>query len=469
MNDLLDDNNFFIFDDVNVRISPVSKTPFRKKPRDSMHIVQIYLWIIDSGCSKHMTGNHTLLMNFVEKFLGTVCFGNNDFAVIAGYGDVVIGSMTIKKVYYVRLALFITHQQLGCSTVGVFVLGFGSAPLVCVGFMAATTSGQNRDCESSMIGLELVLETTDNVVFIKEKLKAARDCQKSYVDYGRKPLELELGDRVLLKVTPGKVVVCFGKKRKCVIGIGSCVLSIQVVRIPLEGDEILWVHGERTQGVVKTLMNTKESSLTGLELVLEMTDKVVLIKEKLKVARDYRKSYVDYGRKPLVLDVGDCVLLKVTPLMGVVRFGKKRKLPPRYVGPFEVLESIGLVAYSLRLPKKLNSVHDTFHVSNLKKFLADANLHVPLEEIKDIRISSSTGRYFTQEDVANEALAYRYSQKFALLKEYKKVLDEIWTEKVELDGMIVKEEEEAIKKVKAKALKEKDNPRAFIFPIRLKG
>ncbi|GJT66099.1 integrase, catalytic region, zinc finger, CCHC-type containing protein [Tanacetum coccineum] len=66
-------------------------------------IVQICLWIIDSGCSKHMTGNRALLTNFVEKFLGTVHYGNNDFAVIAGYGDVVIGSMTIKKVYYVKV------------------------------------------------------------------------------------------------------------------------------------------------------------------------------------------------------------------------------------------------------------------------------------------------------------------------------------------------------------------------------
>nr|GFA26762.1 uncharacterized mitochondrial protein AtMg00810-like [Tanacetum cinerariifolium] len=90
MNDLLDDNNFFIFDDVNVRISLVRKMPLRKKPCDSMHIVQICLWIIDSGCSKHMTGNRALLTNFVEKFLGTVHFGNNDFAMIVGYGDVVI-------------------------------------------------------------------------------------------------------------------------------------------------------------------------------------------------------------------------------------------------------------------------------------------------------------------------------------------------------------------------------------------
>nr|GFA86921.1 integrase, catalytic region, zinc finger, CCHC-type, peptidase aspartic, catalytic [Tanacetum cinerariifolium] len=99
MCDLLDDNNFFIFDDESVKISPVSKMPFRKKLRDSMHIC---LRIIDSGCSKHMIGNRALLTNFVEKFPRTVRFGNNDFAVIAGYGDVVIGSMTIKKVYYIE-------------------------------------------------------------------------------------------------------------------------------------------------------------------------------------------------------------------------------------------------------------------------------------------------------------------------------------------------------------------------------
>ncbi|GKA96255.1 hypothetical protein Tco_0818350 [Tanacetum coccineum] len=75
-------------------------------------------------------------------------------------------------------------------------------------------------------------------------------------------------------------------------------------------------------------------------------------------------------------------MLKVTPWKGVVRFGKKGKLAPRYVGLFEILERIGLVAYRLMLPEELNSVHDTFYVSNLKKCLADANLHVSLNEIK---------------------------------------------------------------------------------------
>ncbi|GKF00466.1 putative reverse transcriptase domain-containing protein, partial [Tanacetum coccineum] len=93
-----------------------------------------------------------------------------------------------------------------------------------------------------------------------------------------------------------------------------------------------------------------ESSLIGPELVQETTDKAVLIKEKLKAARDRQKSYADNRRKPLEFEVGDHVLLKVSPWKGVIRFGKK--------------------------------VHNTFHVSNLIKCLADANLHVPLDEIK---------------------------------------------------------------------------------------
>ncbi|GKC41390.1 putative reverse transcriptase domain-containing protein [Tanacetum coccineum] len=125
-----------------------------------------------------------------------------------------------------------------------------------------------------------------------------------------------------------------------------------------------------------------ESRLIGPELMQDTTDKVVLIKEKLKAARDHQKSYVDNRRKPLEFEVGDQVLLKVFPWKGVIRFGKKGKLAPRYVGPFEILKRIDPVAYRLRLPEELSSVHDTFHVSNLKKCLADANLYVPLDEIK---------------------------------------------------------------------------------------
>ncbi|GKC30944.1 hypothetical protein Tco_1038238, partial [Tanacetum coccineum] len=116
--------------------------------------------------------------------------------------------------------------------------------------------------------------------------------------------------------------------------------------------------------------------------VQETTDKVVLIKEKLKAARDHQKSYADNRHKQLQFEVGDRVMLKVSPWKGVIHFGKKGMLAPRYVGPFEILERIGPVAYRLRLPEELSRVHDTFHVSNLKKCLADASLHVPLGEIK---------------------------------------------------------------------------------------
>ncbi|GKB80606.1 reverse transcriptase domain-containing protein [Tanacetum coccineum] len=92
--------------------------------------------------------------------------------------------------------------------------------------------------------------------------------------------------------------------------------------------------------------------------------------------------YADKRRKPLVFSVGDYVLLKVSPWKGVVRFGKKGKLAPRFVGPFEIIEKVSPVAYRLDLHEELNDVHDTFHVSNLKKCLVDPTLQVPLDEIR---------------------------------------------------------------------------------------
>ncbi|GKB70696.1 putative reverse transcriptase domain-containing protein [Tanacetum coccineum] len=125
-----------------------------------------------------------------------------------------------------------------------------------------------------------------------------------------------------------------------------------------------------------------EGQLIGPEIVQETTKKISQIKDRLKTARDRQKSYADKRRKHLEFSVCDQVLLKVPPWKGVVRFGKKGKLAPRFVGPFEITERIGPVAYRLRLPQELNNVHGTFHMSNLKKCLADPTLHVPLEEIQ---------------------------------------------------------------------------------------
>ncbi|GJS86084.1 hypothetical protein Tco_0752625 [Tanacetum coccineum] len=122
-----------------------------------------------------------------------------------------------------------------------------------------------------------------------------------------------------------------------------------------------------------------EVQLTGPEIVQETTEKIVQIKQRIQAARDRQKSYANLKRKLMEFQVGDRVMLKVSPWKGVVNFGKRGKLNPRYVGPFKVLEKVGAVAYKLELPQELSRVHNTFHVSNLKECYADEPLAVPLD------------------------------------------------------------------------------------------
>ncbi|GJS68097.1 putative reverse transcriptase domain-containing protein [Tanacetum coccineum] len=116
--------------------------------------------------------------------------------------------------------------------------------------------------------------------------------------------------------------------------------------------------------------------------VQESTERIIQIKQRIQTARDRQKSYADLKRKPMEFQVGDKVMLKVSPWKGVVRFGKRGKLNPRYVGPFKVLKKVGAVAYKLELPQELSRVHNTFHVSNLKKCYSDDPLVVPLEGLQ---------------------------------------------------------------------------------------
>ncbi|GJW73880.1 putative reverse transcriptase domain-containing protein [Tanacetum coccineum] len=125
-----------------------------------------------------------------------------------------------------------------------------------------------------------------------------------------------------------------------------------------------------------------DAQLTGPAIIHETTEKIVQIKSRIQAARDRQKSYANIRRKPMVFQVGDKVMLKVSPWKGVVRFGKRGKLNPRYVGPFKVIERVGTVAYKLELPQQLSRVHNTFHVSNLKKCLSDESLVIPLEELR---------------------------------------------------------------------------------------
>nr|GEY27227.1 putative reverse transcriptase domain-containing protein [Tanacetum cinerariifolium] len=101
----------------------------------------------------------------------------------------------------------------------------------------------------------------------------------------------------------------------------------------------------------------------------------------MQAAQDRQKNYADRKQKPMEFEIGDRVMLKVSPWKGVVRFGKRGKLNPRYVEAFKVLAKVGKVAYKLELLQELSRVHHTFHVSNLKKCYSEEPLVVPLEGV----------------------------------------------------------------------------------------
>nr|GEV97965.1 putative reverse transcriptase domain-containing protein [Tanacetum cinerariifolium] len=124
-----------------------------------------------------------------------------------------------------------------------------------------------------------------------------------------------------------------------------------------------------------------EAQLTGPEMIQETIEKIILIKQRIQAAQDQQKNYADQKRNPMEFEVGDRVMLKVSPWKVVVRFIKRGKLNPRYIGPFKVLAKVGDVSYRLELPQKLSRVHHTFHVSNLKKCYADEPLAMSLERV----------------------------------------------------------------------------------------
>ncbi|KAL5549867.1 hypothetical protein UlMin_000043 [Ulmus minor] len=127
---------------------------------------------------------------------------------------------------------------------------------------------------------------------------------------------------------------------------------------------------------------TGESAITAPDFVENTTEAVKKIQARIETAQSRQKSYADKRRRPLEFEVGDSVFLKVAPFKGVIRFGKRGKLNPRFIGPYEVLERVGKVAYRLALPPNLASVHNVFHVSMLKKYVPDTSHVLEQEHIE---------------------------------------------------------------------------------------
>nr|GFB13661.1 putative reverse transcriptase domain, ribonuclease H-like domain, aspartic peptidase domain protein [Tanacetum cinerariifolium] len=175
-------------------------------------------------------------------------------------------------------------------------------------------------------------------------------------------------------------------ERKC----WSPVCWSEVGDAQLTGPELI-------RETMEMIVQIKNRLLAARKLIRETTKMIVQIKNRLLAARSRHKSYADVRHKPLEFEVGDRVMLKVSPWKGVIRFGKRGKLSPRYIGPFKILSRIGPVAYKLDLPRELHEIHNPFHVSNLKKCLPEEELVIPLDEVKiddsSMELKAWTGVY----------------------------------------------------------------------------
>ncbi|XP_070046293.1 uncharacterized protein [Nicotiana tomentosiformis] len=128
-----------------------------------------------------------------------------------------------------------------------------------------------------------------------------------------------------------------------------------------------------------------ETNLLGPDLVQEAMNKVQLIRQRLLTAQSRQKSYADKRRRDLVFTIRDEVFLRVSPMKGMMRFGKRGKLNPRFIGPYEILDRVGTVAYRLALPPELSFIHPVFHISMLTKCISDSSQvleapAIPLDE-----------------------------------------------------------------------------------------
>ncbi|KAK4411556.1 Transposon Ty3-I Gag-Pol polyprotein [Sesamum angolense] len=130
-----------------------------------------------------------------------------------------------------------------------------------------------------------------------------------------------------------------------------------------------WKWGKITMDFIVGLPRLRQ--LEGPKLVLQTVDKIQTVKKCLKAAHDRQNSYDDKHRREMEYEVGERVFLKVSPWRGILRFGKQGKLSPRYIGPYEILERVGPLAYRLALPAELSQIHDVFHVSMLRRYRSD--------------------------------------------------------------------------------------------------
>nr|GEX64092.1 putative reverse transcriptase domain-containing protein [Tanacetum cinerariifolium] len=156
---------------------------------------------------------------------------------------------------------------------------------------------------------------------------------------------------------------------------------VKLLRVSIKAASFEALYGRKCRSPV-WWAKVGDTQLTGPKIIHETTEKILQIRQHLQAARYRQRNYANVRRKPLEFQDEDRVMLKISPRKGIIRFKKREKQNPRYIGPFKILRRISPVAYKLELPEELSNVHKTFHVSNLKKCLSNESLIIPMKELK---------------------------------------------------------------------------------------
>nr|GEU34172.1 reverse transcriptase domain-containing protein [Tanacetum cinerariifolium] len=321
--------------------------------------------IVESKNANNSERNHTWGSNASDissssSLVMTVRFGNDHIARIMGYGDYQVGNVTISRVYYVEVLghnlfsvgqFYDTDLEVAFRNNTCFIRNLDGVDLL----------SRSRDINLYTISLDDMLKTS-LICLLSKVLKTTNWLWHRRLSH--------LNFDTLNKLAKD------GKSKKS---------SHQPKAEDINQEKLYLFHMDLCGPMRVASIDGKRGwrcSAYCSEIVHETIEKIIQIKNHIQAARDRQKSYADRRRKPLEFQVRDKVMLKVSPWKGVIRFGKRGKLNPRYIRPFKVLAKVRTVSYRIELPNQLSRVHSTIHVSSLKKCFSDEPLAISLDEIQ---------------------------------------------------------------------------------------
>ncbi|XP_035834094.1 uncharacterized protein LOC118482632 [Helianthus annuus] len=178
--------------------------------------------------------------------------------------------------------------------------------------------------------------------------------------------------------------------------------------------------------------------LAPTDIIRSTNEKIDMVRVHLKAAQDRQKLYADKRNRPIEFQVGDKVMLKVSPWKGIIRFRKRGKLSPRFIGPFRITERVGKVAYRLELPDELSGIHNTFHVSHLRKCLADETARIHYDDIEVDNSLNYAVKPIAILDRKEKSLRSKIINQVKVKWEHRKGADTTWESEEEMQRLYPK-------------------------------